>query len=76
MQSQGCTPEDDVDSKVLADGYSLDDPVGWVFDNKDGNVDTGGEPLVLQWEVSNAVPKRDVIVCGKHLLVDHADPSP
>jgi hypothetical protein len=41
------TPADDVGSKVFGDWYSLENPVGWVFDDKHSEVDTGGEPSKL-----------------------------
>ena len=47
VESQDCSPEANVDAKVFGDGNTLDDPVGGVFDDQDGNVDTGSEPGVL-----------------------------
>jgi hypothetical protein len=47
VQSQDGTPETDVGAEVFGDGHPLDDPVGWVFDAQDGDVDTRCEPVVL-----------------------------
>lgn len=47
VESQDHTPQANVDAEVFADGNALDDPVGWVFDDQDSDVDTGGEPGVL-----------------------------
>jgi hypothetical protein len=38
------TPCEDVETKVFGDWYSLENPIGWVFDDKHSEVDTGGEP--------------------------------
>ena len=34
-------------TKVFRDWYSLNDPVLWVLDNQDGNVDASREPRIL-----------------------------
>jgi hypothetical protein len=41
------TPCEDVETKVFGDWYSLENPIGWVFDDKHSEVDTGGEPPKL-----------------------------
>jgi len=41
------TPCKNVESEVFGDWYSLENPVGWVFDDQYGEVDTGGEPSKL-----------------------------
>jgi hypothetical protein len=41
------TPCEDVGSKVFGNRYALENPVGWVFDDKHSEVDTGGEPSKL-----------------------------
>jgi hypothetical protein len=47
VKGQNRTPEANVDTKVLANWDSLDDPVGRVFDREDSDVNTGSQPGVL-----------------------------
>jgi len=44
---QRYAPKHDVDREVFCDGYSLDDPVGWEFNDEDGNVNTSRQPGIL-----------------------------
>lgn len=47
MQREHSSPEHDVDGQILGDGDTLDDPIGRIFDDENGNIDACCEPLVL-----------------------------
>lgn len=47
MASENGTPCENVETKVLCDRHTLDDPVGRIFDNQDSNVNTRSEPAPL-----------------------------
>jgi len=40
MEGKCCAPEDYGNAEVLGDWEALDEPVGGILDNEDGNVDT------------------------------------
>lgn len=66
MQSQHGTPETNVDAQVLGNRNTLDNPVGRVFDDQDGDVDTGGEPGVLErWPLASVAHIRYSSVKGE-----------
>lgn len=44
MQGKGSTPEHNVDAEIFGDWETLNEEVRWIFDNKDRNIDTRGEP--------------------------------
>lgn len=48
MGSKDSTPSNDTETEILGDGHLGNDIVLGIFDDKDGNVDTGDEPRVLQ----------------------------
>jgi hypothetical protein len=41
------TPCENIESEILGNWYSLENPVGWIFDDQYSKVDTGGEPPKL-----------------------------
>lgn len=47
MTCENNTPTNDVYTEILCNWHSLNDPVGRVFDNQHGDVDTCCEPGVL-----------------------------
>ena len=47
VQAQNGGPGQNVESKVLGNRHTLDDPVSWVFDDKYSKVDTGRQPREL-----------------------------
>ena len=47
------SPEHNVYTEILGDGYPLDDPIGWVLNDKHSNVNTCSQPRVLWLRVSD-----------------------
>jgi hypothetical protein len=47
VKGQNSTPQANVDTQVLANRDSLDNPIGRVFDCEDSDVNTGCQPGVL-----------------------------
>ena len=48
MQAQNRRPGHDIEAEEFGYGDTLDGPIDRVFDDKDGQIDTGGQPGELQ----------------------------
>jgi hypothetical protein len=73
MECKDCTPKDDVDTQVFGNRYSLDDPVGGVLHDENGNIDTRCQPRVLfetvslqTWEVRLARSFIPLVLADSH----------